>query len=147
MVKYSSLLTDLNHFAGCQRGNNLCQVSRNTDIFSFDSAAKLPKYTGINDYLINLINDKQLPYDLIYSQKLVKLEILKTYIKTNLANGFIRSSKLPTGALILFIQMKDGNFRLCINYQGFNNLTIKNLYLFPLIGESLNRLGRAKCFT
>ena len=117
-----------------------------TNVFSPDSAAKLPEPTGINNYPIDLIDDKQPPYGLIYRLGPVELETLKTYIKTNLANGFIRPSKLPAGALILFIHKKDGSLQLCVNYRGLNNLTIKNWYALPLIGESLDRLGRAKRF-
>ena len=34
-----------------------------------------------------------------------------------------------------------------MDYRGFNNITIKNRYPLPLIGESLDWLGRAKWFT
>ena len=77
----------------------------------------------------------------------MELETLKAYIETNLANGFIRPSKSPAGAPILFDRKSDGFLRLCVNYRGLNNLTIKNRYPLPLIGESLDRLGRAKQFT
>ena len=73
--------------------------------------------------------------------------MLKTYIEINLANGFIKPSKSPAGAPILFIRKKDDSLRLCVDYRGLNNLTIKNRYLLSLIGESLDRLGRAKRFT
>ena len=118
-----------------------------TDLFSPDSAAELPKHIGINDHPINLIDDKQPPYGLIHILGPVKLEMLKTYLKTNLANDFIRPSKFPASAPILFIRKKDGNLQLYIDHQGLNNLTIKNWYLLPLIGESLDRSGRAKRFT
>ena len=36
-----------------------------SDVFSSDSAAELPEYTGTNDHLINLLDDKQPPYGLI----------------------------------------------------------------------------------
>ena len=77
----------------------------------------------------------------------MELEIFKTYIKTNLANSFIRLSQSPVGAPILFDKKLDGSFRLCVNYRGLNNITIKNRYPLPLIGESLDWLGRAKRFT
>ena len=72
---------------------------------------------------------------------------MKTYIETNLKNGFIRPSKFPAGAPILFDKKPDGSFRLCVDYRGLNNLTIKNQYPLPLVGESLDRLGRARRFT
>ena len=80
-----------------------------TNIFWPNSATELPNYTNINDHPINRIDNKQLPYGLIYSLRPVKLEWLKTDIKTNLANTFIRPSKLPAGTLILFIHNKNGS--------------------------------------
>ena len=74
-----------------------------SNVFFSDSAAELLEYTKINDHLITLVDNKKPPYGPIYSLKPVKLEILKTYIKTNLASNFIRSSKSPTSALILFV--------------------------------------------
>ena len=59
------------------------------DIFFKELAVELLKYLGINKYIIDLKKGNQLLYKLIYSLQLVELEILKTYIKTNLANGFI----------------------------------------------------------
>ena len=115
-----------------------------TDVFSPDLAFKLLKHTEINDHAIKLVKDQKPPYGLIYSLGPVELETLKAYIETNLANGFIRPSKSPARAPILFNQKSNGSFRLYVGYQGLNNLTIKNRYPLPLIGESLDRLGRAK---
>lgn len=96
------------------------------DIFSPKLVVELPKYTRINNHTIKLINDWQLPYVPIYSLGLVELEILKTYIKNNLANGFIRPSKSPTEILILFNKKSNRSLRLYIDYCELNNLTIKN---------------------
>ena len=72
----------------------------------------------------------------MYNLGPVELETLKAYIETNLGNGFIRPSTSLAGAPILFNRKLDGSLRLCINYGGPNNLTIKNQYLLPLIRES-----------
>ena len=95
------------------------------DVFSPDSAAELPEHTGINDYSIDLMDHKQPLYSPIYSLGPLELETLKIYIETNLANGFIRHSKSPTGASILFICKKNSSLQLCVDYRGFNKLTIK----------------------
>ena len=58
-------------------------------IFSSDSAVELPEYTKIYHHLIDLLEDKQPPYGLIYNLELVELEMLKTYIKANLASSLI----------------------------------------------------------
>ena len=72
------------------------------NIFSAENIAKFPKYTKINNYIIELKKGKQLFFRLIYNLSLIKLEILKIYIKTNLTNDFIQSYKSFTKILILF---------------------------------------------
>ena len=114
-----------------------------TDVFSPKLAAKFPKYIGINDHAIELVDDWQLPYGPIYNLEPVELKTLKAYIKNNLASGFIRPSKSLAGAPILFDKKPDGSLRLCVDYQGLNNLTIKNWYLLSLVGKSLDWLSRA----
>ena len=118
-----------------------------SNVFSAENAAELPENTGINEHAIELEEGKQPLFGPIYNLRPVELETLKTYIETNLANGFIRLSKSPAGAPILFDRKPDGSLRLCVDYRGLNNITIKNRYPLPLIGESLDRLGRAKRFT
>ena len=100
----------------------------------------------MNEHAIKLEEDKQPLFGLIYSLGPIDLETLKTYIETNLANGFIQPSKSPARALIFFDWKSDRSFRLCMDYWGLNNITIKNRYLLPLIGKLLDRLNRAKRF-
>ena len=115
--------------------------------FSSDSAAELPEHTRINDHLINLLDNKQPLYGPIYSLGPVELEMLKTYIEANLASGFIRPFKSPSGAQILFVQKKNSSLRIYVDYRILNNLTIKNYYQLPMIGESLDHLGYTNYFT
>lgn len=117
-----------------------------TDMFLKKLATKISKRSDTNKHLINLEINKQLPYRPTYSLEPVKLEILKTYIKINLANCFIRPFKFLAGSLILFVKKPNSSLRLCINYQDLNNLTIKNWYLLLLIGELLGWLDHAKQF-
>lgn len=72
-------------------------------IFSKKLAEILPEKISINKQSIKLVDGKLLPYMLIYSLVPIKLETLKTYIKTNLANGFIHSSKFSIRATIVFV--------------------------------------------
>ena len=111
------------------------------------NAAELPKNTRMNEHAIKLEESKQPPFELIYSLGPVELEMLKTYIKTNLANNFICPSKFPARAPILFDKKLDRSSRLCINYWGLNNITIKNQDPLILISELLDQLGQARKFT
>lgn len=72
-------------------------------VLSLDLSVELLNYTIIKNYTFELIDDKQPSYELIYNLELIELEILKTYIKTNLANNFIKPFKFPINASILFI--------------------------------------------
>ncbi len=123
------------------------KYSNYADLFSSDLAMELPKNTEINEHAIELIKGKQSPYGPIYALSPVELETLKAYIKTHLKIGFIRPSKSLAGAFILFDKKSDDSLHLYVDYQGLNNLTIKNWYRFLLIKEVLDCLGRAKRFT
>ena len=105
------------------------------DVFSPKLSAELLEHMKINDHAIELVDDWQPLYGAIYSLGPVELEILKAYIKNNLANGFIRPSKSPAGAPIYFDKKLDNSLRLFVDYQGLNNLIIKNRYLLHLFGE------------
>ena len=123
------------------------EYSDYSNVFSAENAAELPENNGINEHAIKLKEGKQPLFGPIYSLGQVELETLKTYIETNLANGFIRPFKSPAEAPILFDRKPDGRLRLYVDYWGLNNITIKNQYPLPLIGESLDRPGQAKQFT
>ena len=117
-----------------------------TNVFSEEKALVLRECTEFNKYAINQEDGNQPPYKSIYSLGQAELETLKTYIETHLKTGFIQPSKFPVGAPILLDKKPDSSLRLCVDYRGLNNLTIKNQYLLPLIGELLDRLGQAKRF-
>ena len=115
-----------------------------TDVFLEESVNVFSEQTGVNEHAIKFGKGKQPSYGPIYSLCPIELKILKTYIETNLTNGFIRALNSSASAPILFVCKLHGSFHLYINYQSLNNLTIKNRYLLPLIGESLDQLGQAK---
>lgn len=104
----------------------LTEYSDFIDIISPELVAEFPKYTKINTHVDDLINITQLLYKSIYSLGPVALEILKTYIETYLANGFIRFFKFLASVSILFIPKFNNNLCLYVNYQSLNNLTIKH---------------------
>lgn len=64
-----------------------------------------------------------------------------------IARKIIRPLVLLLKAPIIFILKKDGTLQLYVDYKGLNVVIKKNRYLFPLIAETLDRLGGAKRFT
>ena len=86
------------------------------NMFFLEFALAFFKHIGINDHAIKLINKQQPLHGPVYNLELVELETLKTYIKTNLANGFIKLSKFLVKTPIFFAknQIKASNFVLII---------------------------------
>ena len=64
-----------------------------------------------------------------------------------LEKGFIRPSKSPFGAPVLFVKKKDGTLRMCLDYRLLNKITVKNSYPLPRIDDLLDQLGNACYFS
>lgn len=115
-------------------------------VFSETAAAKLPERRPY-DHQIPIEEGKSPPFGRLYSMSREELKELQSYLQENLSKGFIRASKSPAGAPVLFAKKKDGSLRLCVDYRGLNAITVKNRHPLPLISESLDRLSGAKYFT
>ena len=72
------------------------------EVLSEKSENVFSEETKANKHAIELEQAKELPYEPIYNLGPIEFETFKTYIETNLANGFIRVSKSPAGTPILF---------------------------------------------
>src|SRR4051794_25451824 len=106
----------------------------------------LPPYRSV-DHAIELVNGAEPPHRSIYALSQEELKILKETLQELLDQGFIRPSKSPYGAPILFVKKKDGSLRMCIDYRALNKLTIKNRYPLPRIDEIFDRVQGAKVFS
>jgi hypothetical protein len=76
-----------------------------------------------------------------------ELQELKAYINKNIKKGFIRPSESPAGYSVMFVPKKNGKLRLCVDFQKLNDITIKNRYPLPNIGELRDQLSHAEIFT
>ena len=64
-----------------------------------------------------------------------------------LEKGWIRHSKSPWGATVVFAPKKDGGIRVCMDYRGLNRVTKKDRTPLPNIAEMRDRLHGSKFFT
>ena len=92
----------------------------------------LPPYQPY-DHKIILKEGFTPPFGPIYSLSIIELKALREWLDENFSNAFIRASSTPAGALILFVKKSNGSLRLCMDYRGLNEGTIKKRYLLPLI--------------
>src|SRR5882724_3867842 len=117
-----------------------------TDIFSKSKAGKLADHRPY-DLKITLDEGTSLPFGPIYSFSQEELAALHKFIDENLATGFIHPSRSSHGALVLFIQKKDGSLRLCVDFQGLNQISRKDRYPLPLISDLLYAPRKARIYT
>ncbi len=118
-----------------------------TDVFSEEVAKELPPRRDC-DHKIELEEGASLPApNKLYNMSQTELQTLREYIDQMVDKGFIRPSKSPIGAPVLFTKKKDGGLRLCVDYRGLNRLTRKNRYPIPRIDTLIDRLSSAKVFT
>jgi len=75
-----------------------------------------------------------------------ELKELKVQFEELLTKGYIKPSKSPYGAPILFVHKKDGTLRKCVNYKALNKATVKNRYPLPRIDDLFDHLSGAKVF-
>ena len=71
---------------------------------------------------------------------------MRKQLKDLLDASFIRPSKAPYGAPVLFQKKKYGSLRMCIDYRALNKVTIKTKYLIPLVADLFDQLGNARYF-
>jgi hypothetical protein len=72
---------------------------------------------------------------------------LKKQIEELLEKGFIRPSSSPWGALVLFVNKKDGSRRMCVNYRSLNEVTVKNKYPLPRIEDLFDQMRGSTIFS
>ena len=117
------------------------------DVFSAGKADILPEHRKF-DCEIELKSPELVPpFRPIYNLSEVDRIELRQYIDEMLAKGFIRPSKSPAGAGVFFVPKKDKTKRLCVDYRGLNELTVRNSFPLPLISDLIDRLRFAKVFT
>nr|GEX56338.1 putative reverse transcriptase domain-containing protein [Tanacetum cinerariifolium] len=76
-----------------------------------------------------------------------KMKELSEQLKELSNKGFIRPSSSPWGAPVLFVKKKDGSFRMCIDYQELNKLTVKNRYPLPRIDDLFDQLQGSSVYS
>lgn len=120
-------------------------LSEYADVFP-EELTQLPPYREV-DHAIELVPGAQPVAKRPYKMSLPEAIELKEQLTQLLDQGFIKPSGSPWSAPVLFNRKKDGTLRLCIDYHGLNQSTIKNKYPIPRIDELLDRLHGSCIYT
>ena len=116
------------------------------DVLTNELPQELPPKREV-DHKIEVISGSEPPSNAPYQLNQKELLELKKQLNDLLSRGYIRPSKSPYGAPLLFVDKKDGKLRICINYRALNKVTIKNNYILPWIDDFFDRLVGAKYFS
>ncbi|GKF02627.1 hypothetical protein Tco_0029550, partial [Tanacetum coccineum] len=76
-----------------------------------------------------------------------EMKELSEQLKELSDKGFIRPSSSAWGAPVLFVNKKDGSFRMCIDYRELNKLTVKNRYPLPRIDDLFDQLQGSSVYS
>ncbi|GKV20109.1 hypothetical protein SLEP1_g30273 [Rubroshorea leprosula] len=116
------------------------------DVMPPELPKKLPPQREV-DHAIELDPGSKPPAMGLYRMAPPELEELWKQLKELLDAGFIRPSKAPYGAPMLFQKKHDKTLRMCIDYRALNKITVKNKYPIPLIDDLFDKHGKARWFT
>jgi hypothetical protein len=82
-----------------------------------------------------------------YMMFVEELKGLKKQLTELQKAGYICPSSSPWGALVLFVQKKDGSQRMCVDYISINDVTVKNKYPLPRIEDLFDQMRGARLFS
>jgi hypothetical protein len=82
-----------------------------------------------------------------YKMSPMEMKELKIQLQGLLDKGYICPSTSPWGYSALFVEKKDKEMRLCVDYHPLNAVTIKNKYPLPHISILFDQLARAQVFS
>jgi hypothetical protein len=126
-------------------GDNICVVRDFPDVFPEELPGMPPdrKVEFVIDLLPGTAPISKQPYRM----SIEELKELKKQLAELQEAGYIRLSSSPWGALILFVQKKDGSQRMCVDYRSLNDITVKNKYLLPRIEDLFDQMRGARVFS
>ena len=105
----------------------------------------LPPSRGIYDHKIQFTNEPRRQRRNRLS--VPEFEELKRQCIEYFSQGRVRISNSPYAAPIILVRKPDGSMRLCIDYRGANECTVKDAFPLPRIDELLEKLRNAKVLT
>jgi hypothetical protein len=82
-----------------------------------------------------------------YKMSPVETKELKVHLQGLLDKGYIHPRTSPWGCLAQFVEKKDKELHLCVDYQPLNAVTIKNKYPLPCTDILFDQLVGAQVFS
>jgi hypothetical protein len=116
------------------------------DVMPEDLPEDLPPRRRV-DHAIEVMPGVAPPAKAPYRMSHEELKEFKVQLEELLTKGYIKPSKSPYGAPVLFVHKKDGTLRMCVDYRALNKATVKNRYPLPHIDDLFDHLSETKVFS
>ncbi|CAM8924213.1 unnamed protein product [Rhodiola kirilowii] len=113
----------------------------------FEEPAELPPLREGFNHSIPLVGDANPVNQRPYRYSTLQKTIIEKLVQEMLSKGHIQYSSSPYASPVVLVKKKDGSWRLCVDYRGLNQLTIKDKYPIPLLEDLLDELGGSQYFT
>nr|GEV83911.1 putative reverse transcriptase domain-containing protein [Tanacetum cinerariifolium] len=126
--------------------NAIGRIGTNPDSNVVMDLSGLPPTRQV-EFQIDLIPSAALVVRAPYRLAPFEMKELSDQLQELSDKGFVRPSSSPWGALVLFFKKKDGSFRMCIDYQELNKLTVKNRYPLPRIDNLFDQLQGSNVYS
>ena len=99
------------------------------------------------DHMIDLKEEFKTSKARVYPLSRNEREEVQQFVQDHLRKEYIRSLKLPQTSLVFFVEKKNSEKCMIMDYRKLNKQTVKNNYLLPLITNLVNAMGNKKLFT
>ena len=115
-----------------------------SDIFQNPPHGLLPPRS--RDHIIELMSGSTPIRKKSYRQSHRSKSEIELLVQELLDVGIITCSKSPFSAPVILVRKKYGSYRLCIDYQALNKVTIQDKFPIPFVDELSDELHGAKYF-
>ncbi|KAH9769530.1 hypothetical protein KPL71_012036 [Citrus sinensis] len=106
------------------------------DVFPEKAPHGLPRVRGI-EHQIDFVPNVAIPNRPAYRSNLEKTKELQRQVNELMEKGYVRESMSPCSVPILLVLEKDGTWRMCVDYQAINNITVKYQHPIPRLDDMM----------
>ncbi|RDX64026.1 hypothetical protein CR513_57469, partial [Mucuna pruriens] len=117
-----------------------------TDVFPDEIPYGLPPLRGI-EHQIDLILSCTIPNRPAYRTNPKETKQIQKQVNELLQKGFVKESLSPCSIPVILVPKKDATWRMCVDSQTINKITVKYKYPIPRLDDMLDELFGSCVFT